>query len=417
MNRSFFTIILMASCLQLSAQLTIEECHERAEANYPLIKQYDLIKQSEEYSLNNVSKGWMPQVSLSGQATYQSEVVELPFSLPGVDIPQISKFQYKAVAQVEQTIWDGGATKAARQTTENRSMAETAQVEVEMYDLKRRVNDLFFGILLLDEQIKISELFRADLASASEKMKSYMENGVAHQSDLDLIKVEMIEVKRNIMELETNREAYRQMLFVMIGEEADSNITLVKPSEVFDQSAPNNRPELKMFEAQTLLLQAQTKSITAKNLPYLGLFVQGGISNPGLNILKEGTRPFAIGGVRFSWNFGNLYTSKNNLESIDNQIRSIDVQKEAFLFNSDLQSRQLSLTLEKYNSMLTDDDEIIKLRSSIKNGVEVNVENGTMNANDLLKEMNAEQNAVFNKALHEIEMLKTIHELKILSNN
>ena len=168
--------------------VTITQCYEWARANYPQIHQMGLIDQTERYSLSNVGKAWLPQLSVSGKASYQSDVTKLPLDgdkisslLPGFEIPSLSKDQYQVVAQVDQTIWDGGSTRSARALTRAEAIANREQLESELYALNDRVNQIYFGCLLQDELIRQNALLQKELQVNIERIKAMMDNGVVMQ--------------------------------------------------------------------------------------------------------------------------------------------------------------------------------------------------------------------------------------------
>jgi len=411
-------LLLSAKSFCSFGQLTIEQCYESARENYPLIQQYGLINLSEQYDLANVSKAYLPQFSLSSKATYQTDVTSVPISIPGYDIPTLAKDQYQILAEVSQSIWDGGVTRANREAIRAQSEVERSQFEVNMYGIKERINNLFFGILLLDQQISLSDIYLADLEVNYLRTVSYMDNGVVNQSDVDAVRVEQLTAGQNRTQLISNRTAYINMLSAFIGLPLDEQTRLEKP-QVFTRPGTAeavNRPEMALYDAQRSQFNAQRFAVKASNMPQFGVFVQGGYGKPGLNMFDDKFKAFAIGGVRLSWNFGNYYTRRNNLMKIDNGIRSVEVQRETFLFNNDLQQTQLRSQYDKYRQIMADDDEIIRMRSNIVRASEAKLENGTISVTDLMRDMLAEQNAKVNKAVHEIEVIQTAYEIKNLTN-
>jgi len=409
-----FIFLIPFACF---GQLSLEQCYEMARENYPLIRQYDLIGQSEDYNLQNASRGYLPQFSLSAKATYQTEVVSFPLSLPGVDIPQLNKDQYQAVAEVRQLIWDGGAIQSRKQSVEAEHELERKKYETDIYALHERINELFFGILLIDEQLNLIELHKQELDRNRSKVLSYIENGTANRTDLDIVDVELLKVSQRRTELLSLQQAFSDMLSYFIGRPGGNTLALIKPSiPLIEQNDWTLRPEMALFDARVDLANAQKSGVTAANMPMLSLFVQGGYGNPGLNILKDGFRTYAIGGVNLSWNFGNLYTRKNNLRKIDNNIDRIRIEQDVFNFNMNIKTMQQQAEINKYADILSDDDKIIRLRENIRKASEAKVENGTMNINDLMRDIDAEQSARKDRSVHEIEMLKSAYQLKTTLN-
>ena len=421
MKKVAFIITLAFICLHapIYGQLSIDDCYKKAQANYPQVKQYGLIEQSKEFNISNANKGYLPQVSFSAKATYQSAVTKLPITLPNVTIEGLNKDQYQSVVEVNQSIWDGGVIRNQKKITEASSAVDKQKLDVDMYAINDRVNQLFFGILLIDEQIKQNLLLQDELKRNYNQISAYITNGIANQADLDAVKVNQLSTAQRKVELDATRKAYREMLSALIGEEIKEGTSIVKPSfaEEASLSSTINRPELRLFEAQSNLFETQKNLVDAKNLPKIGVFVQGGYGNPGLNMLKNEFTPYYIAGARLSWNFGSLYTKKNDKKLLDNNLQNVAIQKETFLFNTNLKMTQQSNEIDKIKQLMRDDDEIIRLRTNIKKASEVKVEHGTLSVTDLLRDINSEDQAKQSKVLHEIQLLISIYNYKNSTNN
>ena len=410
----FFALVSYAPCF---AQLSIEACYEKARANYPLIKQYGLIEKTKEYNLSNAAKGYLPQVTFSAQATYQSDVTEIPIDLDaigltGVKIPSVSQDQYKMELALSQTLWDGGAIRSERKALRTQAEVDQRDMDVNMYTINERVNQLYFGVLLADAQLEQNKVLQAELRRSCEQVSSYIKNGIAQQSDLDAIRVDLLKAKQTEAQFEHTKRAYREMLSRLIGEEIGEETRLVKPEAVRPLTKENNRPELELYQAQIRNLWAQDSRITAGMMPKLGLFVTGGYGKPGLDMFEDNFKVYYLAGVKLSWNLGSLYTRKNDRRKIQTGIRSIETQRETFLFNTSLDVAQ-----RNYIDQLKYDDEIIALRGSVKRASEAKMANGTLSGTDLTRDIHAEQSAIQDKILHEMELLQAIYNLKYVTNN
>ncbi|PXV67372.1 outer membrane protein TolC [Dysgonomonas alginatilytica] len=409
--------VLINGCFMASAQLTIEACQEKAKQNYPLIKRYGLIEKTKEYNLSNAGKGYLPQFSMSAKATYQSDVPHLPISVPGVNIRPLSQDQYGVTLDVNQSIWDGGVISSKKEMAKTASEVAAKQLEVNLYTINDRVNQLYFGILLFDAKIKQNQLLQEELERNFNLISSYIENGVANQSDLDAIKVEQLKTIQTQTQLASNRKAFIDMLSVLIGESINENTVLEKPnSENQLLSSQIGRPELHLFDAQYNDLETQKKQIKAGYMPKLGLFATGGYGRPGLNMLEDKFAAYYIAGVRLSWNFGGLYTEKNDHKLIEANQSSLAAEKETFLFNTNLEVTQEQSEVKRNRDLLKYDDDIITLRNNVKKSAEVKVANGTLTVTDLMREVNAEDLAKQDKIQHEIELLLSIYNLKYTTN-
>lgn len=430
MNRYIFLLLLALSFLNSSAfgQLSIDQCQDKARKNYPQIKQYSLIEQTSAYNISNANKGYLPQLSFSAQATYQSDVTEIPASLgqmlsqltgQNITIASMSKDQYKMVAELSQTIWDGGMISSQKEQIKANTELEKQKLEVDLYTINERVNQIYFGILALNEQRVQIDLLQKELQTNYEKVKAYMQNGVANQADLDMIRVEQLKVKQKNAELISLQKSYREMLAVMIADTTALTAALEKP--VFDTNISSEleikRPELKLFDAQTNLFASQEKIIRAGNLPKLGVFGQGGYGNPGLNIFNPGFTPYYILGAKLTWNFSGLYSQGNHLQKIALNKQTVASQKETFLFNTNLKVVNAQNEIAKIKEQIKSDDEIIALRKNIKKAAEVKVENGTLTVTDLIREINAESTAIQEKALRQIQLSMAVYNLKNITNN
>jgi outer membrane protein TolC len=414
-----FLLMLLFPLFSFSQALTIETCQEKAKANYPLVKQYGLIEQTEQYNISNANKGYLPQLSLSAKATYQSQVTKLPIKLPGVVIPELSKDQYQAVLEASQLIWDGGVISAQNKITNAGTEVEKKKLEVDLFSIIERINQLYFGTLLLTEQLKQNAILQSELQTNYERINAFKQNGVANQTDLDALKVEQLNADQRESELKSTRKSYCLVLSAMTGLKIDENTVLTKPEinlAVLTDTIVR-RPELAMFDAQNRMYDNQKSLLNAGNQPKIGAFIQGGYGKPGLNMLTNAFSDFYIGGIRLSWNLSGFYTQKNNLNKIEINKKAVDVQKETFLFNTDLKNKQQRAEIEKLQSSVNNDDEIIRLRGNIKKSASAKVDNGTLTVTDLIREINAENQAKQLKSLHEIQLIMSVYQLKNNINN
>ena len=420
-KRTLLLLVLLTglTVLSVSAQMiTIEETQSKAEANYPAIVRYDLIERTKNFNIANANKAYLPQGTLSVQGTWQSDVTSIDLDIPGLEIPSIDQDQYKLVAELNQLIWDGGKISAQKKNIEAEATLEKKLLESEIYTLRERVNNLYFGILLMKGQLNQHGILEKELRRNYDNVKVYVQNGVANEGDLNVVKVEQLKASQQRIHLESTLEAYIRMLSVLIGEELDGNMVFVKPDPGNTvTSSVINRPEQQIFEAQEHNIETQRSLLNARIRPTIGAFAQGGYGKPGLNMFDNDFSPYFLGGVRFSWNFGNLYTLKNDKKKMDLQKLSVNSQRETFLYNLNIVIPQQQIEIEKFRKTMKDDNEIILLQSQIREAAEVKVENGTMTVSDLMKEINAEEAAKQAKTLHEIQYLLSVYALKYTTNN
>jgi len=420
MKRMFFlTGALLSTAWALPGQ-TLDECHRLACEHYPEIQQYNLIRLTEQYDLSNAARSWLPQVSLSAQTTWQNKVPEFPDAFSAILAQQnlslqgLNKDQYKIALEVNQTIWDGGQSKANRRIAEATANEQENQTAVDLYALKERVNDLYFGILLLDERLHQTELTLDLLKSNLEKIQAWVRHGVALQTDADAIEAEWLAVGQQRTQIEASRASYRRMLEIFIGRPLDDKLQRPQLSEPL--SRESDRPELKLFQAQSDRLTAQESAIKSATRPKFGFFAQGYYGYPGLDyfagMFSSDWSWNALIGVKMSWNFGAYYTKKNNLSKLRIARQQVDLHRDIFLFNSRLQVTEEEGEISRLRQALADDDRIVALRGSVREAAESKLRNGVIDTNDLLQKITDEATARSAHSAREIELLQTIYELK-----
>ncbi|MBL7741013.1 MAG: TolC family protein [Chitinophagaceae bacterium] len=400
----FFPGVLVAQGLNT---LDLQQAYDLSQKNYPVIKQKELIKQTSFISVENLQKGFLPQFSLSGQATYQSDVTSVPLAIPGFSIEPPSKDQYKVVADVSQLIYDGGVTKEQKVVAQLNASVEDQKVEVELYKLKERISQLYLSILYLDEQIKQVELVKNDIRTGIKRIEAQVQNGVAFKSNLNMLKAELLKADQRAIEVNASRRGLVDALGLFLGQPLNGSVQLEKPV-MADASIAGEitRPELKLYSEQSKLIGQQDKLITAKNLPKASLFAQGGYGRPGLNMLLNDFDFYYIGGLRFNWSLGGFYTKKKEKQQVEVNRKIVDIQKETFLLNTSTQLRQQQSEIDKLKQLVASDNEIIILRKSVTDAAKAQLENGVITANDYLKEVNAEDQARQSLITHQVQLLQ-----------
>lgn len=397
------------------AKLTLAGCREKARANYPLVRQYRLLELSEQYDLENAVKGNLPQVSLSGKASYQSSVTQLPFSLPNVAFKGLPKDQYNVVAEVRQNVWDGGKIRSQRELTRAATEENRRQTDVTLYQLNERVDQLYFGVLLQDEQLKQNQLLQDELERNLRQITSCIRNGIANEADLDAVKMELLSARQQRIGMEAGRKAYLRMLALLTGLEIPENETLEKPP-VPGHSSVINRPELKWYDARINRLAVRENALKTAYKPTFSLFAQGGVGNPGLNMLKNGWEPYYVVGARLSWNLSSLYTLKNDRLNLEAQRQAVIVSRDVFLLNTQVQVTEQEENARALDEQMKEDDEIIRLRMNVRKAAEAKVAGGTLSVTEMLRELTNESLARQNKATHEILLLERLYKKQYLTN-
>lgn len=420
MRSLILCLILTASGLRAGGQ-SLDECRRLAREHYPEIRRYDLISLSAQYDLSNAAKAWIPQVSLSGQLSWQSATPTFPASFGamlaanGVEMSGIRKDQYKVAVDVSQTIWDGGQSRATRALTEAEAEEERRRVDVDLYDLQARIDNLYFGILLLEEREAQTKAQIGLLESNLARIRTCVRNGVALQSDADAVEAELLSARQMLVQIGASRTSFRQMLEIFIGRPLDRE-RLERPSMPEMAGRSLERPELALFEAQARRIDVRRRAIRSSLMPRFQAFAQGYYGYPGLDLFQSmmsaDWKLNALVGVRMSWNIGAFYTRRNNLEKLHTAQRQIDVQRDLFAFNTRMQTTREEGEIARLRQTVETDSRIVELRRSVRMAAESQLENGVIETTDLLRKITDETAAALNRSTHEIELLQALYQLK-----
>lgn len=416
MNRRILFQVVLAIIVQTSFAegLTLQQCREMAQANYPAIRRYGMIEQSREFTVDNAAKGWLPKVSASAGAYAFTDILKANARMQQMGV-EMENYVANASVIVSQSVYDGGQIAAQRRVASAQGEVEKRRLDVTMYAVTERVDDLFFGILVLDEQMAQNELLREDLTTSEATVRSMIRGGVASETDLDAILVEKLKADRQREALKSSRKAYRRMLGVFVGKDLPEGWKPEKPAETLaGKEWGVNRPEMRYYASQSLLLDARRKQLNARLRPTVSLFGMGMIHSLVSSALNSGV---IVGGVSVSWNIGALYTRRNDIRLIDVERAMNNNQQETFLFNNRLQNEEAEGTVESLRRRIAQDEEIVRLRENIRRAGERKVQLGTESVSELVRDINAVSLARAEKALHEIELLKEIYRQKNLNND
>ena len=384
MTRKFFLLAMILLPIAVHA-LSLNEARSMARDNYPAIRQYRMIEQSRDFTLDNVMKVWLPQVSISAGAYGFTDILKSDKKMEqaGMDM---NNFMANASVMIKQSVYDGGQIAARKKVVWAESQVQKQQLDVSMYAINEQVDQLFFGILLLDEQLKQNALLKKDLATSEQTIRSMMIGGIANQTDLDAILVERLKAEQQNESLLASRQSYLRMLGVFVGKDlAAAAETLEKPAQRYVR-ANVNRPELKYYASQNLLLDAQRKQLNTQLRPTVGIFGMGMVHSKMSDMLNNG---MMMAGVSVSWNIGALYTRKNDIRKIEVQRQINDSQREVFLFNNRLQNEEADGAIASLKRQIEKDEEIVRLRENIRGKSDRKVELGTKSVNELVSDINA----------------------------
>lgn len=422
MGKRILTFIIIILAVSAHAQ-TLEECQQAAEKNYPVIKRYDLIGRTTELTVSNLQKEWLPRITASAQATYQNAVAAWPESIKsvyqrmGLDMKGLKKDQYKVGIDVQQTLYDGGVISSQKRIARQEGKLQEAQNDVNQYQLRQRVNEMYFSLLLLNEQIRLNDDVKALLLSSEKKLAAMVKGGTAATSDYENVMAERLGVEQQNSSLKAQQQMLQRLLSVFCGMEVN-HLQKPKPAEV--STTTNNRPELSMFDSQIKLVEAKEKALNARLMPKLGLFAQGYYGYPGYNIFEDMMdRKWTLNGIvgiKMSWDLSAFYTHKNDRERLNMERKMSENAREVFLFNSRLDEIQHTEDVDRYQKMVQADEEIITLRTNVRKAAESKLAHGIIDVNSLLREINNENAAKAQQAIHEIDMLKEMYNLKYTNN-
>lgn len=406
----FISVLLLLSRSNGHAQsiLTLDSCYALARMHYPQTRQFDLIRQSNTYTVENAWKAKLPQLNVGAQATWQSDVTSVPISIPNIDIPVPDKDQYNLYAEATQSINDLYTSKDRVALIEANHEVEIQKTEVEMYRLRERINQLYFGILVFNAQLQQTDLLKKDIRTGIDNATIAVENGMAIPGAVTLLEAEWLQVDQRTTEIKAGRKAYLHMLSLFSGKDIDESTTFEKPISP-TRSSEISRPELKWYDLQRQTYALQSRLLTIDNLPRFSVFLRAGVGKPGLNMLHDEFDFYYLGGVRMNWNLSTRYTFQNQKHLLSLNQDGIDLMRETFLFNTNITLQQQDAEISKLEELITTDQAIIILREKITTATAVQLENGTATANDYVTHINAADKARQNLAIHEIQLQQALY--------
>lgn len=397
------------------AQATLDECIGWAYDNYPQIKEMSLIEMTKGIDLKNAAYAWLPHLNISGKATWQSEVVEMPMDIPGMDI-NIPHDQYGLTAEFTQQIWDGGTSRSQKELAEAGAEVKKTQLETNLWSIRSRVQNVFLGIILIDKQLELNRLLRESLERSSEEVKSRMEAGVALPSDLDQVSVNILSCLQQRASLDADRKSYVKILGLLTGRDM-TDVELAVPQDAVnyvDDGARDfeTRPEMAFYAAQLKQNEFQRRQLNTLISPKLNLSLQGGYGRPGMNMLSGDFSGYFVAGLKLQWNIGALYTRGLDKRKVNADAQKIDLTRKSFILNSSVEAEQKNNAILKARDVLEKDSEIIGLRQRIRASGENQYREGTIKMNDYLSMLDEEYKAKANESMHEVQLMMAVYDMK-----
>lgn len=421
-------LILALIALHLNAEpLTLESALSKAREHYPLHKNKDLLQKAQDLELVKLNMSYIPRLKLGAKATYQSDVTTLPFSsqtlntLAGgnLNYKPLSKDQYNANIEISQPLFDAGNLWANRSLTKAKYSTQQAELESALYSVQNSVINAYFAALLLERQINQSEIHAKELGKNLATLQARYANGVANKSDIDKLKIEILQTQNTLANLTNEREIALSTLKELVGLEQKDDIELQTPRQSLESlkslevenASFESRPEMRVFALKTNEITMSKNAETARFLPYIDAFFQAGYGNPALNILKSGFNSYYIAGIRLNWDFGNLYSLHQQSELRRMQILQNDAKKEEFLLNMRISLKSQIKRANNLQDKIGKDAQIITLQENLTKSAQAKLQNGVLSVNDFLSEINALNTLKLQNNYDEIELLKQIYEI------
>ena len=396
-------------------QLTLEKCYQLVETNYPLAKQNDILKNQLEVQTEAFNKDKLPKVSLNAQATYQSEVTRVPFSLPNATIEPLNKDQYRATLDINQLIYNGNIIEAQTNLKTAQTKTQQQQVKVTLYQLKSIVNQYYFGILLLQKKQELVTVKKVLLLEKIKEIQAAVKFGAVLPSSEQVIEAEIIKINQ-----QSNDIRYEKLkLFNHLNKLTDSNFNenTVLVEEKTIKSQQGNRPEYELFELQNQQIDANKSLISKTNYPKINAFAQGGYGNPALNMLNNSFETFYMTGIRLNWTLFDWNKTKKEKEALEISKQLIETEKETFELNINSQLQEVNFEIERIEQQIISDAEIIQLREKIVLSAEAQMKNGVITSSDYLNEVTQLFETKINEQTHKVQLELAKVNYQIIKGN
>lgn len=400
--RLTFVLLMLPILSNAQQTLSLENCYDLVNKNYPLAKQTELLQQKSIFEMDALNKGKLPKIDLNAQGTYQSAVTGLPIPLPNVT--PINKDQYRATLDLNQLIYNGGMIDANVKLKEAQTKTQKQQVEVSLYQIKTKINQLFFSVLLLQERKAILISKQDQLVSKINEVKTGVKFGAILPASEKVLEAENLKIKQQLVEIQFDKKRLLENLSSITFSTIDDNTNLVQPMIANDFSTENNRPELKLFDLQSKQIDVSKEIISKNNLPKINAFGQAGYGNPGLNMLDNSFQTFYMLGLKANWNLFDWNKSKTEKQALSVSAAIVSTEKETFLLNNTLQLQEMENEIHKIEAIINTDSEIISLREAVVKSSDSQLKNGVITSSEFLVEFTNLYEAKTNQKLHKIQL-------------
>lgn len=403
MKRIIIIFIGLINFSMVSQQsLSLDDCYKLATLNYPLAKQFQLLATQNQLELEAITTAKFPQLSWDMQATYQSEVTEVPIPNTGINPP--NKDQYRTTISVNQLIYNGGATDASLNLKSAQFKAKQKQVEVSLYQIKQKINQLYFSILLAQETDTLLKAKQNQLETKLKEVKSGITHGALLPASDKIIEAELLKLNQQFTEVKSSKSTLIKTLSELIGQPLDTSITFQNPLVETKINSDLNRPELDLFQLKKEEIESSEFLLSKQNAPKLVGFASGGYGNPGLNMLDNSFQVFYIVGAKLNWNIFDWNSNKKQRESLAINKNIIDTETETFKLNTTIELIQQQKEIEKIETFIISDLEIIKLREDILKSASSQLKNGVITTSAYITELTNLYEDQTNLMKHKIEL-------------
>lgn len=403
MKNTFKIICLfLVSFANAQQKITLDDCYALANKNYPIAKQTELLQQKSGFEIESLNKGKLPKIDLNAQATYQSAVTGLPIPLPNVT--PLNKDQYRATLDINQLLYNGGLIDVNSKLKESQTKTQQQQVAVNLYQIKTKINQLYFSILLVQERKAILLLKQEQLNTKIKEVKSGVKFGAILPASEKVLEAENLKIKQQLIEIQFDKKRFLENLATLTFSTFDENTILEEAIFLNENSKDTNRPELKLFDLQNEQIEVSKEVISKNNLPKINAFGQAGYGNPGLNMLDSSFQTFYMVGLKANWNVFDWNKSKTEKQALSISSAIISTEKETFLLNNNLQLQEMENEISKTESVLKTDLDIIDLREYVVKSADAQLKNGVITSSEYLVELTNLYESKTNQKLHEIQL-------------
>ncbi len=410
-------LVLLSLVVNAQQKLTLEDCYALANKNYPIAKQAELLQQKNTYDIEALKKGKLPKIDLNAQATYQSEVTELPIKIPNVVVTPLNKDQYRATLDVNQLIYNGGVIDANTKLKEAQTKTQQQQVAVSLYQLKTRINQYYFSILLLQEKEALLISKQEQLSSRINEVQSGVKYGAILPASEKVLEAEILKIKQQLIEIKSDKTKLLQNMATLTYSPIENTTKLVKPNFTIDFKKESNRPELKLFDLQSQQIETSSALLSKNQLPKVNAFGQAGYGNPGLNMLNNSFETFYMVGLKANWNVFDWNKTKAEKQALSVSKEIINSEKETFTINNQMQLQEFENEIQKNQDILATDTEIIDLRNTILKSSDSQLKNGVITSSDYIVEFTNLYEAKTNQKLHEIQLELAKANYQVIKGN